>query len=187
MPKLSMHHGAADSVSPTAARDAVHIPFVARIRLVPKRGTGKRFDAWRNLEKASTRVETQLVAANWNIATPIAFTPQFGDFEAHLTIVGFRQKSASTDGREVIAPTTDVTEIHSGTDSVDKTAEVLVNKGGSLSKGQDTVAVVDTEVGELISDLGLATTVFGVEDIVHVEYNGVKYGVKKLGGRSFPS
>lgn len=187
MPKLSIHHGAADTVSPSAARDAVHVPFVARIRLVPKRGTGKRFDVWRNLEKASLRVETQLLAGNWNIATPIAFTPQFGDFEAHLTIVGFRPKSRNTDDRRVVAPTTDVTEIHSGTDPGEKTATVLVNKGGSLSKGQDPVSVVDSEARELVDALGSATTVFGVEDIMHVEYNGVKYGVKKLGGRSFPS
>lgn len=187
MPKLSIHNAAADTVSPTAARDAVHVPFVARIRLVPKRGTGKRFDVWRNLEKSALRAEMALVAAGWNIATPVAFTPQFGDFEAHLTIVGFRQKSRVADDREVIAPTTDVTEIHSGTDPGEKTSTVEVNKGGSLSKGQDTVITVDDEVRELVNSLGSATSIFGVTDIIHVEYNGVKYGVKKLGGRSFPS
>lgn len=187
MPKLSINNAAADSVSPSAARDEVHVPFVARIRLVPNRGTGKRFDLWRNLEKSSLRAETQLKAKLWNIASPIAFTPQFGNFEAHLTIVGFVQKLRTTDDRRVIAPTTDVTEIHSGTDPDEKTSAVSVNKGGSLSKGQDTIITVDDEVRDLVDSLGAATSVFDVEDIIHVEYNGVKYGVKKLGGRSFPS
>lgn len=186
MPKLSMNHAAASTPSPTSARDSIHIPFVAHVRLVPNRASGKRVEMIRNLEKKALRAETDLINAGFNIATPIAFTPQIGDYEARLTIVGFVQKSRTSDTRTNVAPTTDVNIIHSGTNPDEKTSVLQVNQGGSLSYGQDTTATVDFEVMELRANLALGTDEFSEQDIISIEYNGVKYGTKKQGARSFP-
>jgi hypothetical protein len=166
-----------------------HVPFVAHIRVVPNLSTGKRWSLYRNLEKVSLRVEDDLLAAGLNIATPIAFTPQLGDFGARLTVVGFVEKSrlapTAGDDRKVEAPTTNIDLIHSGTDPDEKTALIDGNRGGSLSEAQDPTAVVEAEVTELRALLDSASTQFQLHDVVHLEYNGVKYGLKKQGGRSF--
>lgn len=168
-----------------AAQDAIFIPFAARVRVVPDLSTGKRLTYFRNLEKIALRTEEDLIAAGLNIATPIAFTPQFGDIEAHLTIIGFVQKSRSADGRRNDPPTTNIDLIHSGTDPGEKTALIDGNRGGSLSEGQDPTDTVSAEVLELRTLLAASTTQFDENDIIHIEYNGVKYGLKKQGGRSF--
>mgnify|MGYP003145446779 CR=1 FL=1 len=186
MPKLSMNHAAASSSSPSAARDAIHVPFVAHIRIVPSRTSGKRIEIIRNIEKKALRAEVDLITAGFNIATPLAFTPQIGDYEARLTIVGFVTKYRNADLRTNEAPTTDISVIHSGTDPDEKTSVVQVNKGGSLASGQDTTSVVDAEVKELRMDLAAGTTEFSEQDVIAIEYNGVKYGTKKQGARSFP-
>lgn len=183
MPKLST---SPDQPTPGAAQDEEFIPFVAHIRVVPDLTTGKRWVLIRNLEKIALRVERDLLAAGFNIATPVAFTPQFGDYGARLTVVGFVEKSRINDGRQNQPPTTNIDEIHSGTDPGERTALIDGNKGGSLSAGQDPTSVVDAEVTELRALLDAASTHYNLDDIVHIEYNGVKYGVKKQGGRSFP-
>ena len=109
MPKLST---TTTQVTPRAAQDEIHIPYVIHIRIVPDLAQGKRWSHFRNLEKKALRVEQDLLAAGFNIATPVAFTPQFGDFGARLTIIGFDQLSASSDGDNA-APTTDIQVIHS--------------------------------------------------------------------------
>ena len=188
MPNLST---TPTQVTPGAAQNEMHIPFVARVRVVPNLATGKRWSYFRNLEKIALRAENDLVAAGLNIATPIAFTPQFGNFEAHLTIVGFVQKSrisanpTTEPDRPNAAPTTNIDLIHSGTDPDEKTALIDGNRGGSLSEGQDPTDRVETEVVELRALLGAATNQFDEQDVIHIEYNGVKYGLKKIGGRSF--
>lgn len=163
-----------------------HIPFVVHIRVVPYKRTGKRTEYLRNLEKKAKRVQADLVADGWNIATPIAYAPQFGDFSARLTIVGSWTKTSTTDGRQNTAPTTTIDVIHSGTDPGEKTSVYTGNVGGSLSYGQDPITTVDAEVAELRSALVASTSEFDAHDIVHIEYNGVQYGIKKIGGRSFP-
>jgi hypothetical protein len=188
MPNLST---TPTQVSPSAAQNEVFIPFVARVRVVPDLATGKRWSYFRNLEKIALRTENDLVAAGFNIATPVAFTPQFGDFEAHLTIVGFVEKqrisaNPTTDpDRLNAAPTTNIDEIHSGTDPDEKTAVINGNKGGSLSAGQDPTSVVEAEIVELRALLAASTNQFDEHHVIHIEYNGVKYGLKKIGGRSF--
>lgn len=171
--------------SPGAAQEDVYIPFIAHIRVVPDLATGKRWSLIRNLEKIALRVENDLVGAGFNIATPVPYTVQFGDFAARLTIVGFVSKSVVTDGRRTSPPTTNIDLIHSGTDPNEKTGLIDGNRGGTLSEGQDPLPIIDTEVAELRAALDAASTLFDLDDIIHVEYNGVKYGLKKQGGRSF--
>lgn len=178
--------------APWGGRDNTFIPFTAHVRIVPDRATGKRWSLWRNLEKIALRVEDDLVSAGLNIATPVAFTPQIGDFSARLTIVGFVEKSQVSvndggDGRKPEAPTTNIDLIHSGTDPDEKTDLIDGNRGGSLHEAQDPTTTVRDEVDELVDLLNSSTAQFDLEDIIHVEYNGVKYGLKKQGGRSFSS
>ena len=168
-----------------AGQNETFVPFVAHIRVVPSLGTGKRWSLFRNLEKTALRVEEDLIDANFNIASPVAFTPQFGDFGARLTIVGFVEKTRLTDERFVEAPTTNIDLIHSGTDVGEKTALVDGNRGGSLSEAQDPTLTVEAEVAELRLLLAASSTQFVLNDVTHIEYNGIKYGLKKIGGRSF--
>ena len=174
-----------DQPSPGAAQVETFVPFVAHVRIVPDLATGKRWSYHRNLEKISLRVEDDLIAAGFNIATPIAFTPRFGDYGSRLTVVGFVEKSRITDNRKVEAPTTNIDLIHSGTDPDEKTGLINGNRGGSLSEAQDPTSTVEAEVSELRVSLAAATTQFNLNDVVHIEYNGIKYGLKKIGGRSF--
>ena len=182
-----------DQPFPTAAQRELFIPFTAHIRVVPDLATGKRWSLYRNLEKIALRVEEDLSnVTGLNIATPVAFTPQFGDYSARLTIVGFYEQSrlengTSRDGRLNTAPTTNIDEIHSGTDPDEKTAVINGNRGGSLAAGQDPTDDVEMEVVELRDLLVASTNQFDENDITHIEYNGVKYGTKKIGGRSFRS
>jgi len=178
--------------APWGARTNTFVPFTVHIRIVPDRATGKRWSLWRNLEKISLRVENDFVAAGLNIATPVAFTPQVGDFSARLTIIGFLERSQLSiadggDGRKVESPTTSIDFIHSGTDPDEKTALVDGNRGGSLSEAQDPTSTVMDEVVLLRDLLNASSDQFELNDIVHIEYNGVKYGLKKQGGRSFNS
>ena len=193
MPKLST---STTQPTPGAAQDAVHVPYIVHIRIVPDLSHGKRMELFRDLEKKALNVEENLVAVGLNIATPIAFTPQFGDFSARLTIIGFDEKSAVADGDNE-SPTSDIEIIHSQGAGVlvdEPTDVVVVNRGGSLSEGQDPTATVSARVQALITTLlsaadastpGRAITLFEAKDITHIEYNGVKFGMKKQGLRSF--
>lgn len=182
MPRYST---SSDQPTPGNAQLETYIPFVAHIRVVPDRATGKRWSYYRNLEKIALRVEDDLDAANFNVATPVAFTPQFGDYGARLTIVGFVEKSRVADDRSVEAPTTNIDLIHSGTDVGEETALINGNRGGTLAEGQDPTSTVESEVAELAILLAASSSQFDLNDVIHIEYNGVKYGLKKFGGRSF--
>lgn len=189
-----------ENPSSTAAQNEVFIPFVAYVRLIPELGSGKRATMVRSLQKQARRIQQSIEAAiddnllspSINIASPVAFTPQFGNYTARATIVGFVETDRNADEK---VPTTNIDEIHSGTDQGEKTALIDGNKGGSLAAGQDTQAYLDAEVTLLRQALADALNpsvnpgariAFDLIDIVHIEYNGVKYGVKAFGGRSFP-
>lgn len=188
------------SLQPASGADVPNnfVPFSAHIRLVPDLGTGKRRTMIHNLQKAAKLIELSMENAidsvttltqELNIATPVAFTPQFGDFTARATIIGFVKVSRSN------GPTvTTVDEIHSGTDQGEKTALIDVNKG-TLDQGQNPQSYVDDEVAELRENLIVALDPdtnspglpgFVPENLVHIEYNGLLYGVKSWGRRSFP-
>lgn len=181
--------------APNESTDALFIPYTAWIKVVPKFGQGARLSYMRSLEKMAWAVETQLLAANFKIATPVASTQQFGDNYARLTIVGFDPKTQIS-GTPTInnAPTTKIQYIHSGTYPGEKTALHAGSEGGSLSAGQDPTARVNAAVKALRNAMFAAVNTalsgmsigFTKDNINAIEYNGVKYGVKKQGGRSFP-
>lgn len=167
----------------------IQVPYTVWIRVFPKLGTGKRFTYIRDLEKLAQIAEEFLSEStsfgDLNIARPVAGTVQFGDNFARLTIVGFNEVSRSN-----AAPTTNIKQIHSGTDQGERTALISGSAGGSLSAGQDTTATIDAEVKTLRDDIYTRLSGklpgFVKRDIIAIEYNGVKYGVRKQGGRSFP-
>lgn len=163
------------------------MPFKAFLRVVPYSGGGRRLAGVRDLQNTARMVENDLVAAGWNIARPVAFTPQFGHETARITVVGFIQRDeigSEPEDTPNFAPTTDVQVFNSGTVPGEKTGLVTGNVGGSLSWAQDTVAKLDTLVSDIKNALTLDSSVIGeVATIDKIELMGVTYG---MGGRSFP-
>lgn len=171
--------------APGEAQNEIFVPFQAQIRVVPDLGTGKRRTMIHNLEKKAIRVEQDLEDINNLTISSVAFTPQFGDHTARLSIAGFFTR-LSTSGRQNLPPVDNTKFVHSGTDQGEKTATTVGSVGGSLSFAQDPAMQVDNEVTALRSLLASSTTEFNLTDVIAIEYNGVKYGVKKQGHRSFP-
>lgn len=75
------------------SRAVKFIPFTAFLRITPIRG--KRFEIVRDMEKIANNVEAVLDDAcggsesvPFDFAKPVAFTPQFGDKTARLTLHG---------------------------------------------------------------------------------------------------
>lgn len=168
------------------AQNEMFIPFQAQIRIVPDLGTGKRRTMIHNLEKKAIRVEQDLDGVNNLTISTVAFTPQFGEHTARLSIAGFFKRLTVDQSRQNLPPADNTKFVHSGTDQGEKTATTTGNVGGSLSYAQDPAMQVDTEVTALRSLLASSTTEFAETDVIALEYNGVKYGVKKQGHRSFP-
>jgi hypothetical protein len=193
--KLPYYSG--EATAPNETTDAIFIPYTVWIKVVPKFGQGARLTYVRSLEKMAWAVENALTTAAptpFNIATPVASTFQFGDNYARLTIIGFDPQKQITSTWKNNGPTTPVLPIHSGTYPTEKTAPYPTSAGGSLSYGQDTTVQVDAAVKALRNALFAAVNPvlssmsvgFIKDNINAIEYNGVKYGVKKQGGRSFP-
>jgi len=77
---------------------ARYIPFTAYARIVPDTGFGRRFERIRDREKLADLIEDRLRAIDeditaitieeYDIAFPIASTPQFGNKPARVTIHG---------------------------------------------------------------------------------------------------
>jgi hypothetical protein len=187
--------------APNEAQDLIFIPYVAWIRVYPKFGQGARRTYIHSLEKMAAAVENALLnySTPFNIATPVASTVQFADNYARLTIVGFDPQQQLGGGTtpnwdNSTGPTTQIKYIHSGTNPGEPTALRSGSEGGSLSYGQDTLPQTDAGVLALRDALYAAVSPvltvmssgFIKDDINAIEYNGVKYGVKKQGGRSFP-
>ncbi len=183
--------------APNETTDAIFIPYTVWIRVVPKFGQGARLTYVRSLEKMGWAVENALTTATptpFNIAAPVATTFQFGDNYARLTIVGFDPQKQITGTWVNNGPTTPVQHINSGVYPGDKTALHSGSEGGSLAAGQDPTAQVDAAVKALRNALfttlnpvlSVMSTNWYKDCINAIEYNGVKYGVKKQGGRSFP-
>lgn len=154
-----------------------HHPFVAYIRVVPERGDGRRFVYYRDQEKIANRVEMDLLNADFNIATPVAWTPQFQNAPARLTIVGFVEKadqgsfeSTAPDNRPPVVP--EVKIIHSGTVDGEKTS-VMTPIQGTQSWGDTPTAQNMADVADLKSALEAASP--GIE-VMYIQYQGVRYG-----------
>lgn len=163
-----------------------HIPFVVHLRIAPA-GDGRRGVRVRDMQSTARMIEDDLTDAGWNIATPVAFKPQFGQSSAEINLVGFFERDeAGSEPSDVpnFAPVTDVQVIADGTVPGEKTALVTGNVGGSLSWGQDTVSMLDTLVSDLKTALTVDSAIIGeVATFERIEIMGVKYG---RGGRSFP-
>ncbi len=149
------------------------VPFRVYAEIFPTQGTGRRWEQIRSWNQWAADVQEDLRQAGINIALPVAFTPQFAQAPARVTLHGFFEVGQSGDiGKP---PTTDVTVASS---NQFKTG----NKGGSLSRRQDPLPEVNAEV------LDLKTTIEGLIDpavvIFKIEYSSIIYG---KGGRSFPS
>lgn len=162
-------------------------PFVAYARVTPDREDGRRFVYYRGLENAAQKVEEDLIDAGFHIATPIAFTPQFQQAPARLTIVGFVETTENSGTTEEnnnppVTPTAKI--IHSGTVDGEKTS-VQTPIQGNQGWGDNPTAANQTNVMNLKADLEAASS--GIE-IFYINYNGVRYGTlpNKKGFFSFP-
>lgn len=176
-------------------RDLKQIPFRAFVRVFPTLANGRRWELIRDLEKIADFSEEALIDIGLTLAQPVAFTPQFAQVPARITIVGFDSGEATEPFTNVVnaSPVEQSTQpgiIHSGTIPGEKTAVMTPRAlGGDLSKGQDPTDVVDARVAELRSDIETAlAAVNGVDKMIFMDYNGVKYGYmpNKKGFRSFP-
>lgn len=163
------------------------MPFTAYIRVVPFSGQGRRLANVRDLQNIARMIQVDLVNAGWNIATPVAFTPQFGHETARITLVGFiKRDEGGTDPSDVpnFVPTTDVQIFNTGTVPGEKTSLISGNVGGSLSWGQDTSPTLDVLVSDLKNALISDSSVIGESATIdRIDLMGVTYG---KGGRSFP-
>ncbi|MDP1712411.1 MAG: hypothetical protein Q8K86_08140, partial [Candidatus Nanopelagicaceae bacterium] len=82
------------SYAPEAPRPPF-VPFKVFARILPLEG--RRLEVIRDCERIANQVESDLQAISAGsaadptvvIATPVAFTPQFGNKTARLTVVGF--------------------------------------------------------------------------------------------------
>lgn len=69
----------------------ISVPYTVYARVVPDRAYGKREEYINDLEKISRYIKDDLDDAGGFVLTesPIAITPQFGNYTARVTIVGF--------------------------------------------------------------------------------------------------
>jgi hypothetical protein len=171
MPLLSTSTQRPDLSGP---RGAQFEPFTAFARFVPNKGFGRRLEAVRDLEKQAQFVEDELLLAGLNIATPVAFTPQFQAVPARFTIVGFVDVSVGSAAPDENAPpvTPTATVIHSGT-AFGEATSVLTPPQGQQGHGDNPTAQNVTDVVNLKSSLEAASP--GL-DVFYIEYKGVKYG-----------
>ncbi|MEM3000633.1 MAG: hypothetical protein QXU32_00580 [Nitrososphaerales archaeon] len=144
-------------------------PYVVYCRIVPDKADGRRFVYIRDMEREADRVERLLISANFNIAYPIAFTPQIGQQPARLTIVGFRASTAKNNppvnaGSKLV---------HSGTVDGEKTS-VVNTTSGNQGWGDDPTSQNRADVLALKSAIEAAVS--GIE-VIGVVYQGVRYGI----------
>jgi len=169
--------------------EELHIPFKAFVKVIPDLAFSRRWEMIRHLEKIQYIAELSLEGiSSLVLAEPIAFTHQFAQAPARLTIVGF----FVTSGENVppVDRPTQPAEIHSGTIPGEKTAAIFdIPRGGDLARGQDPTVVTDARVSTLRSTIESAlSTISGVVEVFYMDLNGVKYGQipNRKGFRSFP-
>lgn len=159
------------------------VPFRAYLREVPVEGGGRRWTQIRDLQKTAHIIETELVAAGWNIARPVAFKPQFGNKTAEIVLNGFVGRPDAD--YPVEAQTTTVNIIHTGTVPGEKTALVTKDPGsGNLSYGQEPSDNVESLAFAIQNALTLDSTYIGESAIIErLEVNGIMFG---LNARTMP-
>ncbi len=182
---MGLIHYSSDQFTPgiNAGQQTKHVPFKAYVGVVPATD-GRRATHLRDLAKIAGLAEGDLEASGFNIATPVAYTAQFGQSPARLTIIGFIDVLRSRTPNE--PPTTFPTVIHSGTIPGEATAKTSGPSGGSVSWGQEPLLKIDQEVAWVKNALESASDY--ISEVFFIEYNGVKYGAEfKRRFRSWPN
>jgi hypothetical protein len=161
--------------NPGSPRD-LDVPFRAFARIVPYEGKPQEY--YFDMERLANQVESDLTGAaansageTINIATPVAFTPQFGNHTARLTVVGFHRADAVAKKDR-----TDATFDHDN-------STVSGQVGGANMARTDPDLVTDEGVASLKAYLENASAVLDGA-IFKIEYAGAIYGED---GRTFPS
>lgn len=174
------------------------IPFIAYARIVPVIATTRHREYWHDMERKAQAVEDALLAADFHIAVPVAFTPTFRQAPARLTIVGFYDNAMNPSAptfypAEPLIPKRGI--IHSGTVEGEKTAR-MHPPNGTQTWGDNPTATNMAITKALKIDLDAAIagiTVNGVAKtwtctIFYMDVASVKYGQlpNKKGFFSFP-
>ncbi len=146
------------------------VQFKAFVELVPLEG--KRWETLRDMERVANDVEAAIVAglSTINIATPVAFTPQFGNKTARLTVVGTVREDAA-----IRADRTDATFDHDN-------SIISGQVGGPNMARTEPTDATDAAVKRLKTLLESASAHL-LNHIYRIEYAGCVYGE---GGRHFP-
>jgi len=182
---MGLNHYSSDQFEPgiNAGMPTKHVPFRAYVGVVPVTD-GRRGTHLRDLAKIAGLVESDLELSGFNIATPVAYTVQFGQSPARLSIVGFIDVSRTRTPNE--PPTTFPRLIHSGTVPGEPTAVTSGPSGGSTSWGQEPILKIDQEVAWLKNALESSSDY--IAEVFFIEYNGVKYGAEfKRRFRTWPN
>lgn len=165
------------------------VPFETTLRVVPAESQGRRMVSVRSGQLTAKMIEDDLVNAGWNIATPVTYVPAYGNNTAKVKVRGFVSRDVGgtdqTDDVEVFQPASQIYRFANGTVPGEGTSQIAgYTGGGNLSFGQEPSAETDTQVYNLITSLGIASSLIGTVAIIEkVELAGVKYG---KGARSFP-
>lgn len=167
-------HYSTDPLSTRHPNSTIEIPFKVFLRFVPNTD-GRRFTKIRDMEKIAAIIEDELLDSGMNLATPVAFTLQFGQHTGRFTVVGFWPKALS---RGNAAATSAVNIITDGTVPGERThAESGDVGGGNLSYGQDVTTSVNNEVVNFIIELkARSATLNSRTEIEFIDYNGIKFG-----------
>jgi hypothetical protein len=166
-------------------------PFIVYGRIVPVIASGRRREFVHDMEKKAQMIETALLGAGFNLAIPVAFTPNFRQAPSRVTIVGFDPvSSATTPNTTPVIPTHSV--IHSGTVEGEKTSVLHSVQGIQTYADNPTAAnqaAVKTLKAAIEAAVATITPTPPAFKIFYMEYNGVKYGQlpPKKGFFTFPT
>lgn len=153
------------------------IQFKVFGRILPTQAFGRRLELRRDMEKVAQFIEESLLDAGFNLAEPVAATPQIGQAPARVTIYGFIEH---LDANEP-ASTREVKIIHSGGAAAEttsagpfsRTAVVTGRPNGDRVLNSPTSATI-TRVAELRNAIELL--VGSLMSVFMIEYNGFKFG-----------
>lgn len=167
-----------------------HVPFTAYIRVVPSRGTGKRLEYWRDLQKIAKFVYDNLEddsdltlakpgggqhisfsgvgSGGWGgLANGTAIKPQIGESPAQLMITGFYSLSSSTSPVHPDKPV-----LHTGS--------YETGVGGAHGWSANPTSSLDTDAKNLKSKIESAVTSVSVTVpdwyVYRLDIAGVIYG-----------
>jgi len=190
---MALFHSSTQNVEHRRIGGTKFVPFKVYVEIFPTLANGRRVKYVRDLQKIAQFVEEDLQDSDFNIALPVAYTPQFAQSPPRITIDGYDDFSGqSVSNDPPVDQSTQPTIIHSGTIPGERTeAQIKPPSGGDLSRGQDPTVTTDSRVSDLKTSIESVLTAAlgtGAFRIFFIEYNGVKYGSlpPKKAFRSFP-